>query len=86
VFPTLEESGLELMRAMLQYDPVRRISVGKDFMLVPPQQHAGSIHLWKGHVGPGSLHVHLMHIKICQSSTALNYLLQAKGGIEAPGL
>jgi hypothetical protein len=27
VFPTLEESGLELLRAMLQYDPARRISV-----------------------------------------------------------
>lgn len=27
VFPSLEESGLELLRAMLQYDPARRISV-----------------------------------------------------------
>eukprot|EP00878_Enallax_costatus_P019346 GHUV01020409.1.p1 GENE.GHUV01020409.1~~GHUV01020409.1.p1 ORF type:complete len:221 (+),score=57.58 GHUV01020409.1:854-1516(+) len=26
VFPSLEESGLELLRAMLQYDPARRIS------------------------------------------------------------
>lgn len=26
-FPSLEESGLELLRAMLQYDPARRISV-----------------------------------------------------------
>jgi hypothetical protein len=30
VFPTLEESGLELLRAMLQYDPARRISVSAD--------------------------------------------------------
>jgi hypothetical protein len=27
VFPSLEESGLELLRSMLQYDPARRISV-----------------------------------------------------------
>lgn len=27
MFPSLEESGLELLRAMLQYDPARRISV-----------------------------------------------------------
>lgn len=30
VFPTLEESGLELLRDMLQYDPARRISVSPD--------------------------------------------------------
>lgn len=29
VFPSLEESGLELLRAMLQYDPARRISVSE---------------------------------------------------------
>lgn len=29
VFPSLEESGLELLRAMLQYDPARRISVSR---------------------------------------------------------
>jgi hypothetical protein len=27
VFPTLEEAGLDLLKAMLEYDPARRISV-----------------------------------------------------------
>lgn len=27
VFPTLEEAGLDLLRAMLEYDPAKRISV-----------------------------------------------------------
>ena len=38
VFPSLEESGLELMRAMLQYDPARRISVSiqQDLASRPP--------------------------------------------------
>lgn len=27
VFPSLEESGLDLLRGMLQYDPARRLSV-----------------------------------------------------------
>lgn len=35
VFPSLEESGLELLRAMLQYDPARRISVSQCYEALP---------------------------------------------------
>lgn len=52
MFPTLEEAGLELLRAMLQYDPARRISVSRAAArrvscTLPPKVAAARCGAWR---------------------------------------